>query len=261
VAPTFVGAGNAVYGSADSWPSSLLIGSGDVPSGIVNGDRLILFVSVYYQQDLFPSVDDSLGSFDGLSTWTTIPKAQFLVTGTSSNLFWQLWAYTVRYSEDLFPLTISPLGTTSGTAYTPSQRAPNDNYRAQLYAWSPSHAAGDSGTGSASALGATLPSAGASATLTNADGILVAAAAMPYAGAINAFSTARSFTEQYHQTAITNRGGSLKVADYAPGSAATYTGPQWSKQTGTNLSGVAVTIAFNDLDPALDQWGMNVVRW
>lgn len=259
-APTFVGAGTAAYGSSDSWPSSLLIGSGNVPSGVTNNDRLILFVSVYYQQDLFPAVDDTLGSFGGLDGWTAIPKAQLQVTGTGSNTFWQLWAYTIRYVDATFPLTIVPTGFTSGVAYVPSQRALNDNYRAQLFAWAPSHVSGDTADSNASTGGGILPASAPSVTVNDNDGLVVAAGALPAIGAIGAFSTARSFTEQYHQAAITGRGGSLKVADYAPGLSGTYTSPQWNKDTGAGRGGVSLLIALNEIE-SFDQWGMNTVRW
>lgn len=259
-APTFVGAGSAAYGSSDSWPSSLLIGSGNVPAGVTTVDRLILFISVYYAQDRFPVVDDTLGSFGGLDGWTAIPKAQYQVTGTGSNVFWQLWAYTIRYVDATFPLTIVPTGATSGTAYVPSQRSLDDNYRAQLFAWTPSHVADDFADGNATTGGGILPASAFAVTLTNTDGLVIAAGAMPKAGALGTFSNARSFTERYHQTAIAARGGSLKVADYAPGSTGTYTTPQWNKDSGTGLGGASLLIALNDPD-SFDQWGMNVVRW
>lgn len=267
-APTFIGAGNPVYGSATGWPASLTIGTADVPSGVVAGDRLVLFVSVYYGQRTFPTpVDDTLGSFGGVSTWTSIGNASFTDGGVSANQFWQLWAYTIRYDSTLFPFTLTPQGATSGTAYTPIL---GGVYRAQLCAWRPSAAYGSRSTGTAFNNATRIPNASYSASLTNADGLLVAAATLPgTSGAsgpdatIGTLNTANGFTERFHQTPITNRGGSLKIADRTPGAAGSYNGPVWTKPgtSPNNPSGVAMLIAFNDPDPSVNEWGVDQVRW
>ena len=267
-APTFVAAGAPVYGSATRWPSSLTVTSSDAPVGVAAGDRLVLFVSVYYSQRTFPTpVDDTLGGFDGVSSWTAITPAQFSASGGTSNGFWQLWASTVRYSASLFPFTLTPLGTASGVAYTPIRTG--GVYRAQLCAWRPSGAYGSRGTGTAFNNADFLPNNAYSTSLTDADGILVAAAALPDAAfdsTIGSLTTANGFTERFHQTPITDRGGSLKIADRTPGATGSYSGPVWAKpgQFPENPSGIAMVIAFNAPDPVVagpGEWGVDQVRW
>jgi hypothetical protein len=269
-APAFVAAGAPVYGSSSAWPSSLTIGTADVPSGVIAGDRLILFVQVQYGQRTFPTVDDTLGSFGGVSTWTAIGTASFSAGGGSATQYWQLWAYTIRYDATLFPLTLTPQGTTSGTAYTPISGAPV--YRAQLCAWRPSAAYGSRATGTAFNNATLIPNGSYSSnlSLTNTDGLLVAAATLPGTvgttgpdATIGTLSSANGFTERFHQTPITNRGGSLKIADQTPGATGSYGGPLWTKPGAfpTNPSGAAMLIAFNDPDPSMNEWGVDQVRW
>lgn len=261
-APAFVAAGNAVYGSSSAWPSSLTIGTADVPSGVIAGDRLVLTIAVEYGQRLFPTpADDTLGSFSGLSTWTSIGTANFSAGGTVSTSRTQLWAYTIRYDAALFPLTVTPIGTTSGTTYTPILS--RGYYRPQLFAWRPSNAYASRGLGTSFNNATLLPSTSyGSQTLTNSDGIVVAIAHLGNGGTIGSLSTSNGFTQRATQAAITDRGGSLVVADYAPGSTGSYNGPVWTKPTPYN--GAAILMSFNDPDPAVagsNEWGVGQVRW
>jgi hypothetical protein len=260
-APTFIGGGNPVYGSSTGWPASLTIAASDAPTGAASGDRLVLCISVRYGQRTFPlPVDDTLASFDGLSTWTSIGRAQSSVSGSASTSYTQLWSYTIRNSSTLYPFTITPIGTTSGTTYTPILST--GYYRAQLFAWRPSRGYSSRGLGSSNNTQTLLPNTTyGSQSLSDPDGIIVAVAALD-SDSVGSLSTANGFTERFTQPEITNRGGSLVVADYGPGSTGTYPGPIWTKPSGPR--GAAVLMSFNPLDPPLDgvgEWGVDQVRW
>lgn len=260
--PTWVGAGTVIYDSALSWPQNLTVGASNLPAGIANGDSLLLLVTVSYGQRTFPTpVDDTLGSFAGLSAWTPIGTSQFSASGGASTGFWQLWAYVMQYDPSAFPFAVTPIGTTSGTQYTPILSG--GNYRAQMFAWNPPLLYGTRSDGTASNNATVIPSLNRNVSLTDSQGIVIAAAALPSSetgtgGTIGSLSAANGFTEQHHESPILNHGGSLKVADYVPGTTGTISGPQWTKPTGP--SGVSMLITLVTTTGGKD-WGMNVVRW
>lgn len=259
--PEWVGVGSVIYDSTLRWPDHLEITDAALPSGISTGDSLVLFVSVSYSQQTFPTLDDKLDSFSGVDAWNAIAPAQFSTSGGVTNGFWQLWAYVMQYDASAFPFALTPIGQTSGTQYTPVRTG--GNYRAQMAAWTPPLLVGNSARGTAFNNATRIPNGSVSVTLTNDEGILIAAAALPSAdtgtgGEIGAFFLDQNFTERHHEPPIVDHGGSLKIADYAPGVTGSRTSPQWVKPTGP--SGISLMFSLVP-DTGGENWGMNVVRW
>lgn len=261
-APTYVGAGNAVYSGSAAWPSSLTINSSDLPSGTQANDAVVLFVTAFYSQRTFPTpVDDTLASFSGLTGWSVVPRGSFSSTFAAANLYYQVYAYVWRRASIAFPVTITPIGATSGTAYTPIN---GGNYRAQLLAWRPSRLLGNTNSGTANNASSTIPSSSSTVSVVSAEAVTIAAAALPAGGTIGALSTANGFTERFHQPDITSpaRGGSLRVADRS-GSGG-QTSPQWSKGNvfPDNPSGASVLFVLDAFDPATaSDWGVGRIAW
>jgi len=260
--PEWVGAGSVIYDSALRWPARLEITSASLPAGISTGDSLVLFVSVSYSQKTFPlPIDDKLGSFGGVSAWNAIAPAQFTSVGGVSTGFWQLWAYFMQYDESAFPFALTPLKESDGTPYDPVRAG--GNYRAQMAAWNRPLLYDDRDSGTAFNNATRIPNGGTSVNLTDEFGIVIAAAALPSSdtgtgGEIGAFFLDNDFTEQFHEPPILDHGGSLKIADYAPGAATTVNGPQWVKPTGPSGIGLLFSLVR---DTGGEDWGMNVVRW
>lgn len=262
-APTYVGAGNAVYSGSAAWPSSLTINSSDLPSGTQANDAVVLFVTVFHSQRTFPTpVDDTLASFSGLTGWSVVPRGSFSSSFAASNLYYQVYAYVRRRASITFPLTITPIGTTSGTTYAPIN---GGNYRAQLLAWRPSRLLGNTNTGTAGNTETLIPrSPPPTAFAASSDAVTIAAAALPGGGTIGAISVANGFTERLNQAPITSpdRGGSLRVADR--GGSGGQTSPQWSKGNvfPDNPSGASVIFVLDAFDSATaSEWGVDRIAW
>lgn len=251
---TFVGGGSAAYGPTP-WTTLLQVTTSNLPTGIQTNDRVLLLISAYHVQDRSP-LDDTLGSFNGLSDFSYLGRANFTATSPGNFQRWQLYAYTALHTASIYPLSIVPIGATSGTTYTPLL---SGNFRAQVFAWTPARDAGGTDTSGHPNADTQIPDENNVVAISESEGIAVAAAAMPAGGTIGALDVANGFTERYVQAPIATYGGSLVIADRTPGVTGSVITPRWVKPTGN--SGVAMLIAFNGLSVAADEWGVNVIRW
>lgn len=252
-APAWVGAGTTLVDGSTNWSTSLDFTTAHLPSGIRNGDRLIITVLAHWTSGVSSTPSNGTLSDFGTDLGTRLERSTF----TTGPTRYDLWVWSFRYGVDItFPITVTPRS--SGAAYTPLNTA-SRMWRGQIFAWRPSHAPGATDHDESGNTVATLPNGAPTVTTTDADALVLAIAALP--GHYDTFASVSlgSFTARHTEaaTGAVNRGGELRVADRAV--SGTSGSPTWTKSGSSPYpDGVSALVALDDPDPPMADSGWSV---
>ena len=192
--PYFVGAGPVAYDATTAFPASIAV-SDSTPANVVNGDRVLLFVTMFANSTASSTCPTPTG-------WTLVDSEDFsnAVMG-----YVAMYVFTARWTSAAAGATVSPTITTSAGAYS---------WRLQTAAWRPSKDVGD-----------TAVSVGTRFTdnnnllfdpISNAygtNGSMEIAAQVTQTGTLTGTGPGALYTLELDQAAVTNRGGAFRLAD------------------------------------------------
>ena len=192
--PYFVGAGPAAYDATTAFPASIAV-SDSTPANVVNGDRVLLFVTMFANSTATSTCPTPSG-------WTLVDTDD--VSSTSGYV--AMYVFTARWTSAATGATVSPTITTFAGAYS---------WRLQTAAWRPSKDVGDTALSSAGRFNDNNNMGFAS--ISNAygtNGSMDIVAQVTQTGTLTGNGpTTSGWTLELDQAAVTNRGGAFRIAD------------------------------------------------
>ena len=193
--PSFVGAGPVAYDATTAFPASIAV-SDSTPANVVNGDRVLLFVTLFANSTATSTCPTPSG-------WTLVSSQD---QSNSVMGYVALYVFTARWTSAATGATVSPTITTSASAYS---------WRLQTAAWRPSKAVGNTAvtvgqrnTDNSSLVFPTVSS------LYGSNGSMLVGAQITQSGTLSGTGPSTAgFTLELDQAAVTNRGGAFRVGD------------------------------------------------
>ena len=192
--PYFVGAGPAAYDATTAFPASIAV-SDSTPANVVNGDRVLLFVTMFANSTATSTCPTPTG-------WTLVGSRALsnAVMG-----YVAMYVFTARWTSAATGATVSPTITTSAGAYS---------WRLQTAAWRPSKDVGDNEVSSAGRLNDNNNMIFEPISNSyGANGSMEIVAQVTQTGTLTGTGPGASYTLELDQAAVTNRGGAFRLAD------------------------------------------------
>ena len=191
--PYFVGAGPVAYDATTAFPASIAV-SDSTPANVVNGDRVLLFVTMFANSTATSTCPTPSG-------WTLVDTEDI----SSTSGYVAMYVFTARWTSTATGATVSPTITTFAGAYS---------WRLQTAAWRPSKDVGDT----AVTVGTRFTDNnnlffGAISNSYGANGSMEILAQVTQTGTLTGTGPGALYTLELDQAAVTNRGGAFRLAD------------------------------------------------
>jgi hypothetical protein len=244
--PSFVGAGTPIHDGGSTWPTSLTITTSDLPSGISNGQKLLVVFTFSRHTTNALSVD-----------YSDLTDAGYVLSASAAGGVSprsQLFIYSGEYDPADFPVTITSVADVNDLYV--------GDWRIDTIAYTQSDdiTVTDTESNSNVAFIPTLdPTAGISTTALSTVVQIVHVAKQD----VGSVLYANSMTERFRSSALTARGGGVLVLDRdeIPES----TTVDYAQVGVTNppsgwLSNAATTVQMQLIATATSGWGVGTVR-
>lgn len=193
--PYFVGAGPVAYDATTAFPASIAV-SDSTPANVVNGDRVLLFVTMFANSTASSTCPTPSG-------WTLVDSQD---VSNAVMGYVAMYVFTARWTSAATGATVSPTITTSAGAYS---------WRLQTAAWRPSKDVGDTAVSNG---GRFTDNSnlffGAISSLYGTNGSMSVTAQVTQTSTLTGTGpTSAGWTSELDQAAVTNRGGAFRIAD------------------------------------------------
>lgn len=215
--PFFVGAGPVAYNATTAFPASINV-SDSTPANVVNGDRVLLFVTMFANSTATSTCPTPSG-------WTLVDSRALsnAVMG-----YVAMYVFTARWTSEATGATVSPTITTSAGAYS---------WRLQTAAWRPSKDVGNTAVSSAGRFDDNDDFF--FGTISNAystNGSMDIVAQITQTGTLTGNGpTTSGWTLELDQAAVTNRGGAFRIADWLTTTNVSRGADTWDRTGTTNF--------------------------
>ena len=215
--PYFVGAGPVAYDATTAFPASIAV-SDSTPANVVNGDRVLLFVTMFANSTASSTCPTPSG-------WTLVDSGDL---STAAFGYVAMYVFTARWTSAATGATVSPTITTSAGAYS---------WRLQTAAWRPSKDVGDTAVSSAGRFNDNNNMGFASISNSyGTNGSMDIVAQVTQTGTLTGNGpTTSGWTLELDQAAVTNRGGAFRIADRLTTTNVTRSAGTWDREGTTNF--------------------------